>query len=299
MPDCGDGLLQIPADYPLIEISVIVPCYNQERYLARCLASLQNQTLSRDRYEVILVDNLSEDGSAAIARTDPGVIIVEESKRGSYAARNAGARIAKGNILAFTDSDCEVAPTWLEQILQAMSSQSTMLILGSQRFATETLPLATLADYEFEKAELVFNGHEKELYYAYTNNMAVKRQLYLRCGPFLEIDRGADTVFMSRTLEFSSCQAVQFIPEMSVRHLEIDRWHSWPRKMWTYGRSNVRCRHVSHTRPLSLRHRWIAVRQTIRRHRYSVASIALLLCCSVAAAAAYEAGRALTKRRPI
>ena len=273
-----------------IDISVIVPCYNQERYLANCLESLLRQSYARERYEIILVDNGSADRSAAIARSYAGIVVVEEAKRGSYAARNAGVRRASGGILAFTDSDCEVAAGWLERITQVLADQSIAVVQGSRSFARESLLLSVLADYENEKARYVFAGIDPKLYYAYTNNMAVQRQVYERCGPFEELARGADVIFMNRAVEAYSCAAVRYVPEMPVRHLEIDRWYSWHQKMWTYGKSYSMYRQFGPARSLGFRDRWQIMRQTVHRHRYSWARAALLLLTGIGAGLAFEAG---------
>ena len=82
-----------------MDISVIVPCYNCERYIRPCLEALLAQSYPLDRYEVILVDNGSTDSSASLARLYQNVTVIEASARGAYAARNAGVRASTGPIL--------------------------------------------------------------------------------------------------------------------------------------------------------------------------------------------------------
>jgi glycosyltransferase involved in cell wall biosynthesis len=274
-----------------MDISVVVPCYNNERYVRSCLGSLLAQSYPRDRYEVIFVDNRSTDRSAEIAREFRGVTVLEASKQGSYAARNVGVRTASARILAFTDSDCEVCPTWLEQIAAAMEDRETAVLLGARRFARETLILSTLADYEIEKARYVFSQNDASLYYAYTNNMAVPREAYERAGPFEEIARGADVIFVSRVLKARGCDAVTFRPELQVRHLEIDRWFDWHKKMFIYGRSYQKYRQLSRTRPLSYGNRLEILRRSARRNHYGLLRSGLMLASGIAATAAYAAGR--------
>ncbi|NJN87775.1 MAG: glycosyltransferase family 2 protein [Leptolyngbyaceae cyanobacterium SL_7_1] len=98
-------------------VSVIVPVYNDVEHLQICLTALEQQTYKADRYEVIVVDNGSDpsENIAAIAATFNHAIATQELTPGSYAARNQGISVAKGEIIAFTDADCVPTPNWLEK----------------------------------------------------------------------------------------------------------------------------------------------------------------------------------------
>ena len=94
-------------------LSVIVPVYNAEAFLARCLDSLLNQDV--EDYEIVCVNDGSTDNSGTILkdykRVDPQVItLVEQDNQGLPAARNAGMAVAKGNQITFCDSDDYVIP---------------------------------------------------------------------------------------------------------------------------------------------------------------------------------------------
>lgn len=274
-----------------MDVSVIVPCWNEEPHLARCLDALLHQTLPAERFEIILVDNMSTDRSLEIARRHPSVTVIQESRQSSYAARNAGVRLARGRILAFTDGDCVAAPDWAEGILAALEEKGVGVVLGSRRFGRESLVLRHLADYELEKARFVFSQDDPSLYYAYTNNMAVRRDVFDRCGPFVEIERGGDVVFVSDVIAALGCEAVRFEPDIVVRHLEVNRWYHWHLKMWTYGRSYQRYRPLSRTRPLSYRHRLAILLAAANRGRLPWLHGMLLTVSGVAATLAFETGR--------
>ncbi|WP_053076168.1 glycosyltransferase [Marinobacter psychrophilus] len=93
-------------------ISVIVPAHNEEKYLSQCLTSLINQDYPSDKYEIILVNNNSTDGTKKIAENFK--IITIDKKTGPVGAvRNAGAARAQGSVLAFIDADCIAHGNWL------------------------------------------------------------------------------------------------------------------------------------------------------------------------------------------
>ncbi len=103
-----------------LSISVIIPVFNDSERLKVCLGALENQSLTKDRYEVIVVDNGSRECIKSAVEGFGQVLVIREPKPGSYAARNAGIRVARSNILAFTDADCIPSRDWLEQGLYAL-----------------------------------------------------------------------------------------------------------------------------------------------------------------------------------
>lgn len=103
-------------------VSVIIPVYNDSARLKLCLQALENQTYSKDLYEVIVVDNASEEDIKSIVSQFSQAKYTYESQSGSYAARNQGISIAKGEILAFTDSDCIPDSNWIEKGVSALQS---------------------------------------------------------------------------------------------------------------------------------------------------------------------------------
>ena len=100
-----------------LELSVIIPARNGAGSLPPLLRSLQEQTLARSRFEVIVVDNDSSDGTAEVAERH-GAIVVREPIANRSRARNAGAEAARTRLYAFTDADCVAHPGWLEALLR-------------------------------------------------------------------------------------------------------------------------------------------------------------------------------------
>jgi glycosyltransferase involved in cell wall biosynthesis len=96
---------------PVPRVSVVVCAYNEERTLEACLESLRH--LRYPDYDVLVVDDGSRDGTRAIAEQFREFGLVVQENRGLSAARNVGIRATRGEIVAFTDADCEVDPDWL------------------------------------------------------------------------------------------------------------------------------------------------------------------------------------------
>ncbi|QQS19487.1 glycosyltransferase family 2 protein [Candidatus Saccharibacteria bacterium] len=94
-----------------LNVSVIIPAYNEALCLAACLDALAVQTIKP--YEVIVVDNDSSDGTLAVAQNYPFATVIHETERGRVFARNAGFRAATGDVIARIDADAVVPPEWV------------------------------------------------------------------------------------------------------------------------------------------------------------------------------------------
>jgi glycosyltransferase involved in cell wall biosynthesis len=257
------------------EISVIVPFRAAAPYIERCIEALLSQSYARDRYELIMVDNNSADGSADIARRYSRVKLLSEGRRGAYVARNRGLAEATGALIAFTDADCAPAATWLETMAATLEDRRVGVALGRVVSPPSRL-LALLSAYEHERARYIFDGQAQHLYYGYTNNMVVRRTLLDSVGPFAEVERGADVVFVRRVAETLSPAAVRYAPDAVVEHLEMTGALTWLRKMFIYGRTSRYYRAAPGPRMLTRSERIELFRRTIRSERCSLSDRARL-----------------------
>ncbi|MGN1399857.1 MAG: glycosyltransferase [Erysipelotrichaceae bacterium] len=116
----------------MIKVSVIVPVYNVEKYLDKCLASLVNQTM-KDEMEVIIVNDGSKDGSQSIIDEYCGkysnFISVEKENGGIGSARNLGISLARGQYIGFVDSDDYVDEIMFEKLYQKAVEQNFDMVL--------------------------------------------------------------------------------------------------------------------------------------------------------------------------
>ncbi len=274
-----------------MRISVVVPFWNVERYIGRCVEALLTQDYPSDSYEIIMVDNNSTDASAEIVRRHARVRLLNERKQGSYAARNRGLREVKGEIIAFTDPDCVPARDWLRAIESALEQQDVGIVLGSHRFATDSGLLGLLASYENEKKAYIYGGQTKDLYFGQTNNMAVRKCLFDEMGYFVETLRGADALFVRRCVEQLGYSVARYSGAMRVDHLEIDRLGAYLTKVYVYGRSSQIFGPVVWTRPLDNRDRWRIFARVMRRQESSFAGNAAFLAALVVGLVYWHLGR--------
>ena len=121
-------------------VSIIVPVYNNPAGIDLLLSKLVRQTYDPKRYEVIVADNGSQDETLQVVlgytehyRALVNVV-VESDTQGSYAARNKGISVAKGEIYAFIDSDCDPTVEWIERGIAQMHEFSATAGGGSIEF---------------------------------------------------------------------------------------------------------------------------------------------------------------------
>ena len=141
------GVARLPFDREAGVISVVIPAFNAEPSLARCLSSLRNQTAPPD--EIVVVDDGSTDGTAEVARSF-GVSVVRQDHLGPAVARNNGAGHARGDILLYTDADCEPESDWVEQMVRPFGDPGVAGVKGAYR-TRQREAIARLAQCEFEE----------------------------------------------------------------------------------------------------------------------------------------------------
>jgi glycosyltransferase involved in cell wall biosynthesis len=219
-----------------MDISIIVPFLNEERYIRRCIESLLAQDFDRDRYEVIFVDNGSTDNSARIVEQFENVKLLTESKGQVYTARNTGIGAASGEIIAFTDADCVVSPNWLSSIQDAIVAGGATIVLGSTVFPSpKSALLGIIETYRNDHIEFVIENGIKTHLYAYTNNMAVRAEIFERVGLFAELPVPGDTEIVHRCLRLIPETRLAYRPEMQIEHLELVNLRVLLRKIYLYG----------------------------------------------------------------
>lgn len=169
-------------------ISVVVPSYNEERGIGRCLASLADQTLPRDEYEVIVVDGNSADRTREIANEYADRVFVQTSPKVG-GARNDGVLAAAAPLVATTDADCVLPRDWVERVRDDLLREGVVMVYGTVAPIEDTLKnrlslgLANL----FSAV-----GYRLGFHYTLGCNSAFRRDAFLRAGMYRTIDAGDD-----------------------------------------------------------------------------------------------------------
>jgi len=145
----GDTVREKGSRSPGPLISVVVPAFNEEKNIEKCLTSLHSQTIPREHIEIIVVDGDSQDRTRMIAETLADKVITQTSD-GVGGARNDGFHNAEAEIVATTDADCQPYPGWLEATLKGFDDDVVAVtgfldpgdwgdITGAEKLAYETL----------------------------------------------------------------------------------------------------------------------------------------------------------------
>lgn len=159
-------------------VSVVIPIYNEENYIAKCLESLKKQQLKAD--EVIVVNNNCRDKTVKIAK-EYNVTIVNESKQGITYARNKGFNFAKGDIIAKCDADTILPSNWIKKIKRNFLKYPIDALTGPAYFydlpSTSTLFFTSVLDL----IKLILQGNETLNGF----NMAITKKFWHKVKPVL------------------------------------------------------------------------------------------------------------------
>ena len=182
-------------------VSVIVPVRDGAAALPRLCAALDEQTLGRDRFELVVVDNGSRDATASVARA-AGAVVVRESWANRARARNRGAEHARAELLAFTDADCVPAAGWLASLTECL--RAAPLVAGAVELTTSSPPGA------IERFELLWRFDQKRNVtaggWAASANLGIRRAAFDALGGFdpgyREIGEDVDLCLRARAAGF-------------------------------------------------------------------------------------------------
>lgn len=204
-------------------VTVIVPVYEHWGKMPEFIERMEGQTLDKLKWELLVVDNGSSNVPAGKDLPE-FVTLLACSTPGSYAARNVGLRMAKGELLLFTDADCMPSVGWIESHWNAFIRHGAHT-LNAGAVTVAKLTAGPPNDYELYDS---FLGIPQERYvkrrgYAVTANLAVPREVFEKVGGFDEKRfSGGDAEFCQRASKagFKLC----YVPEAEVLHPARSTW---------------------------------------------------------------------------
>ncbi len=229
-----------------LDISVVIPTYNRLDSLREVIPALLRSDVRRDRFELVVADSQSNDGTAeylaAVAAEHPNVRHVPGPYTGRAMARNAGVAASRGPVVLFTDADIIASPDLISRHLEHHARDEAVAAVGME------VQVDSLADYERKRADAVLRTplhgeRPKRLSWLYflTGNASVRRSDLERVGGFDEAftGYGHEDLELGYRLQRAGV-AIVYEPRAVNYH-----WHPVPyeerkRKMELAGRSTVR-----------------------------------------------------------
>lgn len=186
------------------QISVIIPVKDDSVRLLKCLKALEKQTIPKDTFEVIVIDNNSKPpvSENAVKSERINILLIKESINSGFAARNNGAKNASGDFLAFTDADTIPDPDWLNLGIEslrasryaAFSGGKVEMILSKKPDSVECFEYF----YGFDQVRYIKKHH-----FAVTANMFTTKEMFIKTGGFnSELKSGGDKEWGERAIKY-------------------------------------------------------------------------------------------------
>lgn len=157
-----------------LTLTIVIPAYNEEDYLAACLDSLNAQIVIPT--EVIVVDNNSTDRTAEVAKSYSFVKVIKENRQGVFWAVQTGFKAAKSDIIGRIDADTILAADWIEKVLATMANKRITAVTGPVSYYDMPLPRA---NYWFDHLMRKFTYRwALKSPFLYGSNLAIQRQAW-------------------------------------------------------------------------------------------------------------------------
>jgi glycosyltransferase involved in cell wall biosynthesis len=215
-----------------VKFSVIVPAYNSADTILFLLNSLSKQSVND--FEVIVVDDCSQDNTPQIVRSFPYSLIQLAQNNGPAYCRNVGARAAQGDILVFTDSDCRGAHNWLETIYEYFTQRDFEAIMGKLVLMPSSLLGDSISALGFPAGGAIgFDKIWKVDQRGFTDslsscNCAVRKDVFDKIGGFDEsfpLPGGEDTLLAYNLKRHN--YRIKYCPDVVVYHQARDSFRGF------------------------------------------------------------------------
>jgi glycosyltransferase involved in cell wall biosynthesis len=183
-----------------LNVSVVVPVFESPDRIRECIEALLRQTYPRHLVELLIVDNGSRDTTREVIRSYPVNLVLEDSVRSPYAARNVGIARSSGDVVAMTDANCVPAPEWLENGVRALVEGDADLAGGRVTFTFPGSPSVG------ELTDALINVDVEEsirsLRACMTGNLFVRRAVFDGVGLFeADLRSGGDMRWTRRATD--------------------------------------------------------------------------------------------------
>jgi cellulose synthase/poly-beta-1,6-N-acetylglucosamine synthase-like glycosyltransferase len=220
--------------------SVVVAAYDAADFIGDCLRSLLALDYPEELLELIVVDNDSRDGTAAVVRgLGPRITLLHESRRGAAAARNRGIASARGDIVAFTDADCVVERSWLRRLVAALADPAVGIAGGRIRALRPCSRIAELGELVHDHAAAIRSRPA----YAITMNWASPKAVLERVGRFDQSLLRCQDVELSYRIVRAGYR-LAYVEEAVVHHRNRSTLRALLREAHLHGRGALAVRRI-------------------------------------------------------
>ncbi len=228
--------------------SIVIPTYERPTQLVACLQSLVSLDYPRHRFEVIVVDDGSStplDSVIVPFRRQLDLTCLTQPNAGPAAARNTGARRARGAFLVFTDDDCMATPNWLRTLAARFAATPEPIIGGRTLNALPNDPYAMTSQIMTDAVYAYFNADPHRAQFFPTNNLALPTRRFLEIGGFdtsFPLAASEDREFCDRWLHAGL--RMIYAPEVIVHHAHALSLRGFWKQHFNYGRGARRFHQV-------------------------------------------------------
>jgi GT2 family glycosyltransferase len=234
-----------------IDFSIVVPSYNRPVQLVECLEAIAQQECPPTRYEVIVVDDATENSLELLVTPFRGrlnLTLLRQLKSGPAAARNAGALAARGRYVIFTDDDCCPDAGWLSALGDSFVTNPSCAVGGKTINALErnlySCASQTVIDYLYGR----WNKDPDDAVFVTSNNLAFPKERFLEVGgfdPTFSFAGGEDRELCHRWR--SRRGRIVYTPGAIVRHYQALDLRTFLLQQFNYGRgARLFHRRISH-----------------------------------------------------
>ncbi len=213
-------------------ISVVIPVRNAREDLAKCLESLAQQSVPPGDFEVLVVDDGSDDGTPDVAH-EHGARVISQPRRGASAARNRGALEARGELVLYVDADCVADAVWIEELSRPLLEDPTLAGTVGRYESDQRSTVARFVQLDLEGRYDRMSSHGR-IDFLNSGNCGIRRQLLLRY-PFDEKFQRLEDVELSFRLTADG-HAMIFVPEARAWHRHPEQVEVLMRRKFNYAR---------------------------------------------------------------
>lgn len=233
----------VDGDYKMREepfVTVVVPTYNRKEMLKECLNSLFSQTYPKDRYEIVVVNDGSTDGTEKVLEEYAGKAPCKlkrfnQKNQGVSSAMNTGIKNSEGKIIYFTGDDCIADKNWIKNLADSFSDER----VGGVGGKVIAYKLEKLVEKYSEKTGLLNQKKFKSMNTIITGNAAYRKAILQELGGFDSNLKACEDVDTSIMVQLKGYK-IRYVPQAIVKHRHVDNLRSLFRQQYRNGIANAR-----------------------------------------------------------